>query len=167
MNKEEAINIIKKNWPDSSYSSLKEALEILIPELREDNDETVRKNIIDFLSRQGASIKYNFEGWITWLEKQRKHKPIMIQWNGDNLKDLIDFTGVSPKFGEWFKNWTEYENYVHSHNNIFKMFNEDGSHYEVPVGAWIVKTPDGFNVASKCKFVPKPAERTRNFQNHG
>ena len=69
-----------------------------------------------------------------------------IQWTGDNLKEVIEFTGRSPKFDEWFKTWEEYEEYVHSHGNIFKIFFEDGSHYEVPVGSWIIKTPDGMNI---------------------
>ena len=69
-----------------------------------------------------------------------------IQWTGDNLKEVIEFTGRSPKFDEWFKTWEEYEEYVRSHDNIFKIFFEDGSHYEVPVGSWIIKTPDGVNI---------------------
>jgi hypothetical protein len=77
----------------------------------------------------------------------------MIQWTGNNLKEVIDFTGKSPRFGEWFKSFEEYENYVHTHNDILKLFCEDGSHYEVPVGAWIVKTPDGYNVPSVAKYV--------------
>ena len=85
-------------------------------------------------------------------------KDIMIQWKGDNLKEVVEFTGASPQFNKWFKSWEEYEAYVHSHNDIFKMFYEDGSHYEVPVGAWIVKTPDGYNVASRAVFVRNPEE---------
>ena len=77
----------------------------------------------------------------------------MIQWTGNNLKEVIDFTGKSPRFGEWFKSWEEYENYVHTHNDILKLFCEDGSHYEVPVGAWIVKTPDGYNLPSVAKYI--------------
>lgn len=77
----------------------------------------------------------------------------MIQWTGNNLKEVIDFTGKSPRFGEWFKSWGEYENYVHTHNDILKLFCEDGGHYEVPIGAWIVKTPDGHNVPSIAKYV--------------
>ena len=83
----------------------------------------------------------------------------MIQWTGDNLKELVHFTGKSPKFEEWFKTWEDFENYVHTHNNIFKIFNEDGSHVEVPVGAWIIKTPDGYNVASRYVFKKKPADK--------
>ena len=87
-----------------------------------------------------------------------EQKPSMIQWKGDNLKEVIDFTGKSPMFNKWFKSFEDYEEYVHSHGNIFKLFNEDGTHYEVPVGAWIVKTPDGCNVASKAVFRQKPAD---------
>ena len=39
-----------------------------------------------------------------------------------------------------------------------KLFNEDGSHYEVRVGAWLIKTPDSRIVASQSTFVPKSPE---------
>ena len=77
----------------------------------------------------------------------------VIQWTGHNLKEVIDFTGKSPRFGEWFKSWDEFESYVHSHGNILKLFSEDGSHFDVAVGAWIVKTPDGYNVPSVARFI--------------
>jgi hypothetical protein len=87
-----------------------------------------------------------------------ERKPKMIQWTGKNLKEVIDFTGKSLRFDEWFKSWEDFENYVHSHGDILKLFCEDGSHYEVPVGAWIIKTPDGFNTPSHFRFIQKPAE---------
>lgn len=85
--------------------------------------------------------------------KKQKQPNNMIQWTGNNLKEVIDFTGKSPRFGEWFKSWDDFENYVHSHGDILKLFCEDGSHYEVPIGAWIVKTPDGYNVPSVAKYI--------------
>ena len=89
-----------------------------------------------------------------FLKSLQKEQPIkMIQWTGNNLKEVIDFTGKSPRFGEWFNSWEEFENYVHTHNDILKLFCEDGSHYEVPVGAWIVKTPDGYNLPSVAKYI--------------
>lgn len=98
----------------------------------------------------GLNLEY-LEDFIT--STQQEPLANMIQWTGNNLKEVIDFTGKSLRFGEWFKSWEEYENYVHSHNDILKLFCEDGSHYEVPVGAWIVKTPDGYNVPSVAKYV--------------
>ena len=84
---------------------------------------------------------------------QQEHPNNMIQWTGSNLKEVIDFTGKSPRFGEWFNSWEEYENYVHTHNDILKLFCKDGSYYEVPVGSWIVKTPDGYNLPSVAKYI--------------
>lgn len=96
-------------------------------------------------------LREELSGIIDSLQQEQPNN--MIQWTGDNLKEVIDFTGKSPRFGEWFKSWEEYENYVHSHNDILKLFSDDGSHYEVPVGAWIVKTPDGYNLPSVAKYV--------------
>lgn len=84
---------------------------------------------------------------------QQEQPNNMIQWTGNNLKEVIDFTGKSQRFGEWFNSWEEYENYVHTHNDILKLFCNDGSHFEVSVGAWIVKTPDGYNVPSVARFI--------------
>ena len=78
-----------------------------------------------------------------------------IKWNGDNLKEVVDFTGKNPEFEKWFKSWDDYENYVHSHGNIFKIFYRDGSHYEVPAGASIIKWIDGTNVPTEGRFVDK------------
>ena len=156
------------------------------PELAENDDERVRKELLNHCIRcaKGGQIvvdKNDYKRWAAWLEKQGEQKPVgdkmlcnpdkciyvqecrkkqkplqMIQWNGNNLKEVVEFTGKSPNFDKWFKSQEEYEGYVRSHNNIFKLFNEDGSHCEIPVGAWIIKTQDGYNVASKFGFVPKP-----------
>lgn len=116
-------------------------------------DELVEcyKNLCERGNRGVASL-------INAINGINEQKPVMIQWTGRNLKEVIDFTGKSPRFGEWFKSWEDFENYVHSHDDILKLFCEDGCHYEVPVGAWIVKTPDGYNIPSRFKFVQKPAE---------
>ncbi|MCR5578628.1 MAG: hypothetical protein K6F74_05380 [Prevotella sp.] len=135
------------------------ALELQYPELKEkeSEDEKIRKALYLFVEAYGYYGNYEAtqEEMLAWLEKQGEQKPAMIQWKGDNLREIIDFTGCSPRFGEWFKTWEEYEKYVHSHNNIFKIFNEDGSHMEIPVGSWIIKAPDGYNTASRFGFVPQ------------
>ena len=128
---------------------------------KESEDERIRKDILSFLKNGSpycciGSIRR--QKWAAYFEKQKEQKLIMIQWKGDNLKEVIDFTGKSPRFEEWFKSWEDFENYVHSHGDILKLFCEDGSHYEVPVGSWIVKTPDGYNIPSRFRFIQKPAE---------
>jgi len=69
-----------------------------------------------------------------------------IVWTGDNLKDVIAFTGLYKEgFEKWFHNsWDEYEKYVHEHGDIFKIFHPDGSHIEVPIGSTIVKIDNGY-----------------------
>ena len=69
-----------------------------------------------------------------------------IVWNGDNIQEVLNFTGVDSRFDEWFKSFEDYENYVHSHSDIFKIFiNNSKKHYECPVGTIIVKTEAGYN----------------------
>ena len=75
MNKKEAIEIIKNNWPDSRYTMLREALQTLIPELRESEDEKIRKEIIELVQfYYGSSLACKHtvskDEMIAWLEKQ-------------------------------------------------------------------------------------------------
>jgi len=49
---------------------IKEDLEGIFPELKESEDERIRKEIIDFVKSRGG-----FKGdWIAWLEKQKTIK---------------------------------------------------------------------------------------------
>lgn len=83
MDRQEAIRIIKNNWPEGRQM-LSEALEVLIPELAESDDEKIRKEIIDFLQETIDNIgespniwtMNNAKKWLTWLEKQGEQKPI-------------------------------------------------------------------------------------------
>ena len=127
------LEYIQKHWQESDY----------YPEKQGEQKPTIKDELFDHRYTQHL------------VESQSQKS--MIQWKGDNLKEVIDFTGKDRNFDKWFKSFEEYEQYVQKHNGIFKLFNTDGSHYEVPVGAWIVKTPDGYNVASKAIFKQKPA----------
>ena len=127
----------------------------------EDETNDLAGSVYDGIKGHDPDLEESIEDWkkcLAYLERLKEQKPVMIQWTGKNLKEVIDFTGKSQKFGEWFKSWEDFENYVHIHDDIIKLFCEDGSHYEVPVGAWIVKTPDGYNTPSRFRFIQKPAE---------
>ena len=66
-----------------------------------------------------------------------------IQWTGDNLREVIKFTGLHPKFNDWFKSWEEYEEYVRNHDNIFKLFTQDGkNHYLIEPGCYIERNDE-------------------------
>ena len=136
-----------------------EVLEKHINSMSNKDDERLRKTAIAFLKDFAEQGYENAVECIDWLEKQGKQKPCMVQWKGDNLKEVIGFTGKDKNFEKWFKSFEEYEKYVHEHNDIFKIFNENGNHYEIPVGAWIVKTPDGYNIASNAVLKQKSSDK--------
>lgn len=78
MERKEAIEVIKKNWPDSSFTMLREALETLVPELKENDDERIRKEIIDHISNIKSTTisdlrEKQFDSWIAWLEKKSEN----------------------------------------------------------------------------------------------
>lgn len=163
---------IKHRSHDGLTLEQNETIDIIFPELKEkeSENERIRKEIIELL-RNWASLHYiskeQFSERMAWLEKQGEQKPCMVQWKGDNLKEVIGFTGKDKNFEKWFKSFEEYEKYVHEHNDIFKLFNENGSHYEIPVGAWIVKTPDGYNIASNAVLKQKSADKIETTFNVG
>ena len=81
MDRKDAIEIIKKNWPDSSFMRLRKALETLIPELKE-SEESKAEEIIKSMTRLvTAFYSCNFptpEGFerkdlLAWLKKQGEH----------------------------------------------------------------------------------------------
>ena len=81
-----------------------------------------------------------------------------IQWTGDNLQEILNFTGKSPKWDEYFKTMEEYENYVKTHGNVFKIFTLEGV-MEASVGDWIIKGINGENYPCKPDIFNKTYER--------
>ena len=78
MDRKEAIEVIKKNYPHVgiSGSEFESALRELVPELKESEDERIRKEIIDWM-KGGTTYDWqeNKEKWIAYLEKQKEQKP--------------------------------------------------------------------------------------------
>ena len=81
MDKNEAIKIIRSNYP-TGRNQLCEALETLIPELKESDDEKIRKTLKSFFDSEISD--YGNVEWrngirygeiVSWLEKQGKQKP--------------------------------------------------------------------------------------------
>lgn len=67
MEREEAIDVIRNIYQTDKE---KEALETLIPELKESEDERVRKEIYNFLIDMECKKE-----WIAYLEKQKEQQP--------------------------------------------------------------------------------------------
>lgn len=74
-----------------------------------------------------------------------RKKPVVIeamQWTGDNLADVLQFTGKHDKFNEWFENFKDYAAHVSKDGNIFKIFTLEGTMDASP-GDWIIKGVKG------------------------
>jgi hypothetical protein len=84
MTKEEAIKILMGY---SHTPQERAALEVLIPELAESEDERTRKEIIEFIRSQiedGNSV--GWDRWIAYLEKQKDQKPVEIHVDNPNIE---------------------------------------------------------------------------------
>lgn len=82
MTKKEAIEVIKTTMP-YMWKETKEAIQTLIPEFAESDDERIRKELIAFVKfalKDGEAIslcsKTTKEDVIAYLEKQKEQKPI-------------------------------------------------------------------------------------------
>ena len=80
MDKNEAIKIVKSHYP-ANKQMLNEALEFLIPELTESEDERIRKWLVNELYKSvNSSINKGFDidmggKALAWLKKQGEQKP--------------------------------------------------------------------------------------------
>jgi hypothetical protein len=74
------------------------------------------------------------------IKKYRK-KPVVIEaieWTGQNLREIIDFTGLHPSAKHW--TWDEYESIVRVQG--LKIFTLEGEHMAT-VGDFIIKGVKG------------------------
>lgn len=116
MERREAIEIIKNHFPNDN-TQLCEALKTLIPELKENEDEKIRKDLISYLKsdkefRPSQSDTFYTKS-IAWLEKQGEQKTSIVDfkakdWYVSNVDEKIhniyhSADNVKPKFkvGDW------------------------------------------------------------------
>ena len=74
-----------------------------------------------------------------------RKKPVVIeaiQYTGENLHEVLEFTGKHPKWHEWFETYETYESFVKSHGNIFKIITLEGTMAAMP-GDWIIRGVKG------------------------
>ena len=78
------------------------------------------------------------------IENVRKLPVIVqaIQWTGDNLAEVLEFTGKHPKWDSWFTSFAEYERWVKKDRNVFKIKTLEGTHEAKP-GDWIMRGVNG------------------------
>ena len=92
MERKDAIDVVKSNMPDYGFPKLREALETLIPELRESEDENTRRCIGDAVRKYGAEFATGAitkEKMLAWLERQGENIPseetILGVWDLGNI----------------------------------------------------------------------------------
>jgi hypothetical protein len=132
---EEAMLRMTKWVEGSEIIDPKEVAEFVFPELKESEDEKIKKEIINYISKQGASIKYNFDAWIAWLEKQGEnthnkelsellHKVICRFINDPNIPyterekvsmEIIPYVERIEKQGEQKPAWSEEDEMMLNH----------------------------------------------------
>lgn len=74
-----------------------------------------------------------------------RKKPVVIEairYTGDNLREVINFTGKRPNWSRWFNTWEKYENHVKNNVGIFKIMTLEGAMSASP-GDWIIKGVKG------------------------
>ena len=101
MTREEAIEV----YNGLINTKIKEAFDFFAPELRESEDERIRKEMISFL--RSPFIKENLTDekvtpWLSYLEKQKEQKP--AEWSGED-DQLIGFIFDLLNDLVWRKDW--------------------------------------------------------------
>lgn len=89
MNRQEAIKVIRYNWPEGRVI-LQEALETLVPKLKESEDERIRKELIEFVNQYGDKFfgQIAKASTIAWLEKQDKKIDVIENFDTEFEKQV-------------------------------------------------------------------------------
>ena len=96
--------------------------------------------------------------------KYRK-KPVVIEaveWTGDNLKEIIDFSGLHPSAKKW--SWEEYEAVVKKEG--LKIFTLESQVFLCSVGDFIIKGVKGEFYACKPDIFEATYEKVEQPTEH-
>lgn len=90
MEREEAIKIVKSHYP-ANKQMLNEALEFLIPELKESENERIRKALVRFHKSTIDVDGIKGEEILAWLEKQGEQKSTWSEGDETLLYEIVDY----------------------------------------------------------------------------
>lgn len=130
----ERAKILHTNNTMPPCNNLREIMEELFPELKESEDERIRKEIIDFLELPHPQFvgKRDHEKWIAWLEKQSEKKPAV--WSEEDeemfcsLKKLLNeascysCTEGSDKILNWLESLNPKKHWKPSEEQMQALF---------------------------------------------
>lgn len=69
---------------------------------------------------------------------QRSSVVEAVEYTGDNLEEVLNFTGKHPNWEQWFTNFDEYKKHVEADGNIFKVISPMMTKHTVP-GDFVVR----------------------------
>ena len=107
---------------DGCSDKEKICLESVFPELRESEDERIRRGMIRFLNSEKAEGLFTYEArqsWIAYLEKQKEQKP--IKWTDLTWKDIVELEGIINNVHYEFRNGIGQESFG---NEVLEKFRE-------------------------------------------
>lgn len=132
----------------------KEKVEGFFPELKEGEDEMVRKELMEIsntaIKRQGTTLfgkSYDYQKWIAWLEKQgEKHTPtkemIFNVWDLSKIWKELTKGYPNTEYGtevEYIqKHWEEGGYYTESFEKQGEQKSDDKVEPKFKVGNWVV-----------------------------
>ena len=137
MKREEAINIVRNIYQTDKE---KEALATLIPELRESEDERIRKELKEAFEAYDIESKWNgipIRSIFAWLEKQKEKSEIPIMdGDTDTYFDDLRMTTKPLTSREWFDEGIKYAQRLQKEQKpvIIKPHKgDDGNPYDMGV----------------------------------
>ena len=97
------------------------------------------------------------------MAKYRKRPVVIdaIQWTGENLSEVLEFTGKHPSWDKWFSSFEEYENHVREDCSIFKIITLEGT-MEASPGDWIIRGVKGEHYPCKPDIFDATYERVES-----
>lgn len=146
------LKLAKERYNSTTSREEKEFIEALFPELKESEDERVRKAIVEALSRQGYSENIlenwgvSYEEAIAWLEKQSEEKPA-------NKVDPKKF-----KVGDWVivqgKTLYQIKQVTELPNNHYQYWTTDGHWFGDGTEAylWTIQDAKKGNILQADKY---------------
>ena len=145
MNYEEKLNLAKEALKSGSYD--KETIEYIFPELKESEDERIRKEIIKAIHNYAFRLEEKIPSeWLDWLEKQ---KPVELSKSAyTNNKNVIEYADkyshqIWEKLMDNYKRITNYSigcndvsdivlnSIIDTYNWLEKQGNIDKASYEI------------------------------------
>ena len=100
---EEVLKKIKECVPDDNGFITIYPQEIF-PELAENKDEKIRKDIISYLALYKDAIGEEYGSWIAWLKKQGEHKDVCINIKDNQELPNKEETEVSDEYQQGYRN---------------------------------------------------------------